>query len=95
MRAALLVSVVGVVLAVAVSACAGGDGHPAATSPSASGQSGGGSPVASYPAGPVSQPNVVFVLTDDLAMNLVQYMPHVLALQEAGTTFSTSRQAQT
>ncbi|MDQ6936441.1 MAG: sulfatase, partial [Actinomycetota bacterium] len=33
-------------------------------------------------------PNIVFVLTDDLSMNLVQYMPHVLALQRAGTSFS-------
>jgi N-acetylglucosamine-6-sulfatase len=31
--------------------------------------------------------NVVMVLTDDLATNLVQYMPHVLALQKQGTTF--------
>ena len=26
-------------------------------------------------------PNIVFVLTDDLAWNLVQYMPHVQRLQ--------------
>jgi arylsulfatase A-like enzyme len=40
-----------------------------------------GGPVASSP------PNIVFVLTDDLSMNLVQYMPHVLGLQQAGLTF--------
>ena len=34
------------------------------------------------------RPNVVFVLTDDLALNLVPYMPHVLALEKSGTTFS-------
>ena len=34
------------------------------------------------------RPNVVFVLTDDLSMNLLSYMPHVQALQKAGTTFS-------
>jgi arylsulfatase A-like enzyme len=34
------------------------------------------------------RPNIVFVLTDDLAWNLIQYMPHVLALQQRGTTFS-------
>jgi N-acetylglucosamine-6-sulfatase len=34
------------------------------------------------------RPNIVFVLTDDLATNLVQYMPHVLALQKAGTSFA-------
>jgi len=42
----------------------------------------------SVPAAPVSRPNVVFVLTDDLSNNLVQYMPHVLALKKAGTSFS-------
>src|SRR5204862_7644826 len=34
------------------------------------------------------RPNVVFVLTDDLAWNLVRFMPHVQALQRRGTTFS-------
>jgi len=32
-------------------------------------------------------PNVVFVLTDDLSMNLVRFMPHVLAMERAGLTF--------
>lgn len=31
------------------------------------------------------RPNFVFVLTDDLSWNLVQYMPHVLAMQKTGT----------
>ena len=34
------------------------------------------------------RPNIVLVLTDDLATNLVPYMPHVLALQKAGMSFS-------
>jgi arylsulfatase A-like enzyme len=34
------------------------------------------------------RPNFVFVLTDDLAWNLVSHMPHVVALQKAGMTFS-------
>ncbi|MFI6663216.1 sulfatase [Streptomyces sp. NPDC050523] len=34
------------------------------------------------------KPNVVFVLTDDLSWNLVQYMPHVQEMQKHGTTFS-------
>jgi N-acetylglucosamine-6-sulfatase len=41
--------------------------------------------------GPPSRPgppNIVFVLTDDLAWNLVRFMPHVLAMQRAGETFS-------
>jgi len=45
-------------------------------------------PAVSFPATPVTRPNIVFVLTDDLSMNLLQYMPHVLALQHAGTSFS-------
>jgi N-acetylglucosamine-6-sulfatase len=35
-----------------------------------------------------AQPNIVFVLTDDLSMNLIGHMPHVLALRKAGTTMS-------
>ncbi|HYM90795.1 MAG TPA: sulfatase [bacterium] len=38
--------------------------------------------------GPPKHPNIVFVLTDDLAWNLVQYMPHVLKMQKEGVTFS-------
>ncbi|MCY1136367.1 sulfatase [Actinoplanes sp. Pm04-4] len=41
------------------------------------------------PAGDERSPvNVVFVLTDDLSANLVQYMPNVRALAQDGTTFS-------
>ena len=42
---------------------------------------------ADHPAPPGS-PNIVFVLTDDLAMNMVQYMPHVLKMQRDGMTFA-------
>ena len=35
-----------------------------------------------------AKPNVVFVLTDDLSNNLVQYMPHVQALEKSGTTLT-------
>jgi N-acetylglucosamine-6-sulfatase len=34
------------------------------------------------------RPNIVFVLTDDLSMNLLPYLPHVRALQQSGTTMS-------
>jgi arylsulfatase A-like enzyme len=34
------------------------------------------------------RPNIVFVLTDDLSWNLVQYMPHVEELRAQGTTFT-------
>jgi N-acetylglucosamine-6-sulfatase len=36
---------------------------------------------------PVGRPNIVFVLTDDLSLDLLRYMPHVLAMQRAGLTF--------
>jgi N-acetylglucosamine-6-sulfatase len=35
--------------------------------------------------------NVVFVLTDDLAVNLVQYMPHVQALAKGEQRSATTR----
>ncbi len=34
------------------------------------------------------RPNIVFILTDDLSTDLVQYMPHVLQMQKAGVTFT-------
>src|SRR4051794_41948698 len=34
------------------------------------------------------RPNIVFILTDDLSWNLVQYMPHVQQMQREGMTFS-------
>jgi arylsulfatase A-like enzyme len=36
----------------------------------------------------VAPPNIVFVLTDDLAWNLVQYLPQVQKLQAQGETFN-------
>lgn len=49
------------------------------------GVGGGASPVATARA---RRPNIVFVLTDDLSWNLVPYMPHVLAMERAGESFS-------
>ena len=40
------------------------------------------------PADSSKHPNIVFVLTDDLAMNLLQYMPHVVEMQKQGVTFA-------
>lgn len=65
-----------------VTACSpGGSASSASSVPSTA-------PAVSFPATPVTRPNIVFVLTDDLSTNLLQYMPHVLALQHAGTSFS-------
>src|SRR3984957_21247273 len=47
----------------------------------------GGSPVAQRRPG-AQRPNIVFVLTGDPAWNLVRYMPHVVAMQHEGETFS-------
>ncbi|HWG11833.1 MAG TPA: sulfatase [Streptosporangiaceae bacterium] len=55
-----------------------GSSRPAASASGATASAGTGS----------SRPNFVFVLTDDLAWNLVSHMPHVEALQKAGTTLS-------
>jgi N-acetylglucosamine-6-sulfatase len=41
----------------------------------------------STPAAAAPRPNVVFVLTDDLSWNLVQYLPQVQKLQADGLTF--------
>ncbi len=35
-----------------------------------------------------TRPNIIFVLTDDLAWNLVEYMPHVRQMQQQGATFT-------
>ena len=44
----------------------------------------------SAPAGAAApgSPNIVFILTDDLSMNLLQFMPHVLQMQKDGVTFN-------
>lgn len=60
-----------------------GRSGPAAPSPAASTKP--AQPTAAAKAG---SPNIVFVLTDDLALNLVQYMPNVLKMEKEGMTFS-------
>src|ERR1700686_1304489 len=57
---------------------------PGATAPAAPASS----PAAAAGAGAAKRPNIVFLLTDDLAWNLVPYMPHVLAMERHGETFS-------
>src|SRR6187551_3161054 len=37
---------------------------------------------------PSPRPNVVFILTDDLSSDLIQYMPNVQQMQREGMTFS-------
>ncbi len=91
-RAALVAGLAAASLGVA--AC-GGPALAGATTPSdaaspataASAGTGSASPAGST-ASATTRPNIVFVLTDDLSMNLIRYMPHVQALQKTGTTFS-------
>jgi arylsulfatase A-like enzyme len=48
-----------------------------------------GRPDQSTPPAPAAgKPNFVFVLTDDLSMNLLPYMPQVSAMERAGSSFS-------
>ena len=49
--------------------------------------SSGGSQARASEADP-SRPNIVFILTDDLSMDLLPYMPHVLAMEQQGLSFS-------
>lgn len=67
--------------AVLLAACTGGGkgDAPPGTSATATGATASGS---------AARPDIVFVLTDDLSRNLVQYMPQVQRLQKNGTTFS-------
>src|SRR5690349_17217778 len=36
----------------------------------------------------VDKPNIIFILTDDFASNLVDFMPNLKAMQKEGVTFS-------
>lgn len=65
------------------SALAAGDGARSGAAARAKG------PARSVPqTAPSRQPNVVFVLTDDLSWDLVRHMPNVQRLQREGVTFS-------
>ncbi|MEV6641371.1 sulfatase [Amycolatopsis sp. NPDC051371] len=62
-------------LALTVTMAAAACSTGGSTSPQASGAAGG-------------KPNIVLVLTDDLSMNLLQYLPHVQDMAKTGTTFA-------
>ncbi len=40
------------------------------------------------PAPASGHPNIVFILTDDLSMDLLRFMPHVQAMERLGVTFN-------
>ena len=94
-RRAVVVSVVFAALIVAHPAVLGGTASahkPHAPGPQRTVHAiSGGSPAANViPVGspPAQRPNIVFVLTDDLSMDLLRYMPAVQALERRGITFS-------
>ncbi|MEV0895853.1 sulfatase [Actinoplanes sp. NPDC049802] len=92
----------GVLAAVSSLLAAAGCGSPAAPSgalsvahPESSSTSTGSPATPAFTTGDPTEststpvrPNIVFVLVDDLSMNLVQYMPNVRKLQRDGTTFT-------
>src|SRR5437763_9690988 len=49
---------------------------------------GGASAQGKKPTAAAKRPNILFVLTDDLAWNLVKYMPHVQQMRRQGVTFA-------
>jgi N-acetylglucosamine-6-sulfatase len=55
---------------------------------SCTGKSAGAAPASGSSDQAARRPNIVFVLTDDLSMNLLPYLPAVRQLQQAGTTFA-------
>jgi len=65
-----------------------GGGGPAGSHASPAPQSVNTSPSAPTAPAPSGRPNIVFVLTDDLSMNLLRFMPHVQAMQRHGLTFA-------
>ena len=81
--AAALVAVGAV--AVACTAHSGSRQRPGAA---ASASQSGRAPGSGKRPGTPARPNIVYVLTDDLSTDLVQYMPHVRALAARGTSFS-------
>jgi N-acetylglucosamine-6-sulfatase len=64
--------------------------HRAATRSLHPARAGAGAPLPGAPGAlrSTTRPNIVFVLTDDLSMDLLPYMPQVQALQAQGMTFN-------
>jgi arylsulfatase A-like enzyme len=80
---------IALVVALVVLGGCGGASHPQSSRAGAASTAARPSgPLAPGPGGGSARPNIVFVLTDDLAWNLVRYMPHVVQLQRRGETYS-------
>jgi N-acetylglucosamine-6-sulfatase len=89
-----LAGVSGVVAASIQSAGATGDPPSSATAArsaggaAAGGIAAGGTAAGGAGAAALGRPNIVFVLTDDLSMDLLRFMPNVQAMQVRGLTFN-------
>jgi N-acetylglucosamine-6-sulfatase len=88
-RARKATRVLGLALPVCVclALCACGGGGSKSHQPGSKPPVVGGSPPTA-PAVSSRHPNIVFVLTDDLSMNLLRFMPHVLAMERQGLRFT-------
>jgi arylsulfatase A-like enzyme len=101
-RRGLAALIAAAVVAAAVVLMAGGGTAPSTgaagqSAPAAAG-TGQGAPAGGTPTAPAAtptpspparrKPNIVFVLTDDLSMDLLRYMPAVQALEARGMTFN-------
>jgi N-acetylglucosamine-6-sulfatase len=84
-RARALAALLTGLLAIALAGCGGGGVTPST-----------GTQIVPRPLQPTAplpaarraeKPNIVFVLTDDLSMNLLRFMPHVRAMERDGLTF--------
>ena len=62
--------------------------EPAVQAPPASPAAAAQNAPAQPPGAGGKRPNIVFILTDDLALNTVQFMPHVIEMQKKGVTFA-------
>ncbi|MDI6101911.1 sulfatase [Actinoplanes sp. NEAU-A12] len=80
-------AVAALLVTTAYGADSGPSGSAAPAKPSPGGSHAPPAPAAA-PREAASRPNIVFVLADDLSMNLVAYMPNVRKLQRDGTTFT-------
>ena len=69
------------IMAASAAACRGSSNPSATPHPTTS-------TTPTVPTTRTTRPNVVFILTDDLSWNLVQYMPQVERMERDGTTFT-------
>ena len=85
---AIAILVVAVIPAAVGDTPAANPGHGDAHAQASAGPGSTSTALGRSAAATTAPPNIVFVLTDDLSMDLVQFMPQVQALEQQGVTFS-------